>query len=1394
MTTHTIKRRKLSLDSTRNLHSSLSSLESVESAENGTVGNGDDNEASEDLPSNTDVHDFQISLQDGESGVPMSSSKSLKKSDHSGNKAGPPSSEIVVDGLRLQVRELLKSVKPHHGARNLVGERLVDLVKRAINDAPDLGPLPSTQAAAAFSAAKIAVPFPDPQPSPDSNHQYSYAKPEGFYVDHAGMFKGGVEVGTLVTTLAVQMPAAMFTAKDHLDHRYFHKRAFYLARIAAAISETLEADQRLSYELHDENPLLPVLRIDSRMNVLELTADEQYKSLRVMPYAPTSAPYPIDRIEPDTNCLRSLRPSSTPFYNASMLHDVAQGRLHNLLERAKETCSGFEDACRLGAIWLRQRGYSSLFSSGGFGDKEWSTLIALRLMRGSDAGLPMLLPSLDGLQLFRATLQFLAMQDLVRKSPESLTAVPEGERKNLTPVLFVPDLKYNLFYRMSRWSYDRLRFDSQTTLRALNRDAAGAFEGCFIYRVDESLTRYDFLLELPRKALEASPRNASDEPDILSVSKLLYSTLTSGLTDRVSSLYLRLPKICSWRCEKSKASTAASETLTICVCVNPLTIVRKVDRGPETDEREKLARFRKLWGGKTELRRFKDGSIREAVAWSQSEPRELLLEIISHLLGLHFSAASARGLRIIGNAFGQVKKGRELTMACFEPTLSAYQALEEELRHLEDMPLAIRQIRPASSALCYTSETVPTSDHKNLSNPIDVTVQFEGSGRWPDDLAAIQMTKVAFLLRTAELLQKSSSYSTRIGLENDNSETLNRSFLEVIDSNNFIFHVRIHHDREQSLIERKLKDRSTGPAERETNAAALTAYKKSFERRPALVGAMQILVRRHAALCSTARLLKRWFASHLLHSHISEELLDIVSAHVFLNPFPWSPPTSAMTGFLRTLLFLSKWDWQHEPLIVDFNSEMGKETVQSIRTRFEAWRKLDPEMNRVVVFAATNFDADGTTWTEFTPGKVIATRMTALAKAATNVVLKEGKDLDIEKLFKPSMKDYDFVLHLRPVEKSKATAKSKQRHTSIDSRKLFFEELQRTYFEAALFFTDLTENNVIAGIWQPGTADRSWKASLPFSTRVEGGGADRAISNKHAMLDEMVRTGGDLVRSVTQFPNGSWIENLAVRQDGTVLLSLLSSPDLLLLDPDTTTNGNSPQVLATFQTPVTGVLGIAEAESDVYYVATNAFDLAAWYPPDNGTGQVWRIDLTGFFIGHNPVTPELVASLPDSGLLNGVAMDTRNNILFTADSAMGLVWSLNVADGEVDVALNNSFTAPSKSNALGVNGNGAVIDSGQVLFNGIDIGILPDDFVNAPNGPGACIASGVGNLVAYTNGSGEGAGAEILAHVEGATSLAWKRMVGDREVLYVVSTGGDESYLQGPVEVGGAVYRVDVWL
>jgi hypothetical protein len=78
-----------------------------------------------------------------------------------------------------------------------------------------------------------------------------------------------------------------------------------------------------------------------------------------------------------------------------------------------------------------------------------------------------------------------------------------------------------------------------------------------------------------------------------------------------------------------------------------------------------------------------------------------------------------------------------------------------------------------------------------------------------------------------------------------------------------------------------------------------------------------------------------------------------------------------------------------------------------------------------------------------------------------------------------------------------------------------------------------------------------------------------------------------VLRDVWQFPNGTFVENLAVRSNGQILATLLSVPELYQVDP---IGGRHPQLIHRFPM-VTGLTGITEVEKDVFVVIAGNWSL-----------------------------------------------------------------------------------------------------------------------------------------------------------------------------------------------------------
>ena len=71
-------------------------------------------------------------------------------------------------------------------------------------------------------------------------------------------------------------------------------------------------------------------------------------------------------------------------------------------------------------------------------------------------------------------------------------------------------------------------------------------------------------------------------------------------------------------------------------------------------------------------------------------------------------------------------------------------------------------------------------------------------------------------------------------------------------------------------------------------------------------------------------------------------------------------------------------------------------------------------------------------------------------------------------------------------------------------------------------------------------------------------------------------TGNPVIHEVWQFPNDTWIENLAVRPNGHLLVTMLNTPELYQVDP---LDPGEPALIHKFPRAL-GLLGIAEVEHD----------------------------------------------------------------------------------------------------------------------------------------------------------------------------------------------------------------------
>ncbi|AXC12001.1 hypothetical protein ACPOL_2688 [Acidisarcina polymorpha] len=145
---------------------------------------------------------------------------------------------------------------------------------------------------------------------------------------------------------------------------------------------------------------------------------------------------------------------------------------------------------------------------------------------------------------------------------------------------------------------------------------------------------------------------------------------------------------------------------------------------------------------------------------------------------------------------------------------------------------------------------------------------------------------------------------------------------------------------------------------------------------------------------------------------------------------------------------------------------------------------------------------------------------------------------------------------------------------------------------------------------------------------------------------------GAKLSTVAYFPHKYFLENLAVRQDNSILVTVANHHELWFVPSVTGEQTVTPVLLFTFAEVV---CGITEVEPDIFYIATGNF-----YTTHEA--YLHRLDLRNWRVGAS-VQPEMVLQLPALARgLNGSCL-IAPGVLLIADSFASLIWRIDLPPG-----------------------------------------------------------------------------------------------------------------------------------
>lgn len=300
---------------------------------------------------------------------------------------------------------------------------------------------------------------------------------------------------------------------------------------------------------------------------------------------------------------------------------------------------------------------------------------------------------------------------------------------------------------------------------------------------------------------------------------------------------------------------------------------------------------------------------------------------------------------------------------------------------------------------------------------------------------------------------------------------------------------------------------------------------------------------------------------------------------------------------------------------------------------------------------------------------------------------------------------------------------------------------------------------------------------------------------------------------IYEFSNPTWLENIAVRYNGQILVASISTPALKQVDPKQIL----PPITVAEIPGATSILGIVELQQDVFYVIggdlSNVTATRLVFP-----SKIWSVDLrpmrtTSKGKVSRPSKLSLVADLSNSTFLNTLTKIATNDYsaILISDSGAGQILRLDIRTGRTTVVLSDETTRSARQGVAGVTGihthNGdlfyanfasqqffmvPISRQGQPTGKSslITNGTLIDDFTLSRDGRKAFAATNPKNSLLEIDIPNKTF--RTVVQALNATSAALGRTRFDFHSLYVVTGGGLDFPLNLPGVAGGQVIRVDL--
>lgn len=328
-------------------------------------------------------------------------------------------------------------------------------------------------------------------------------------------------------------------------------------------------------------------------------------------------------------------------------------------------------------------------------------------------------------------------------------------------------------------------------------------------------------------------------------------------------------------------------------------------------------------------------------------------------------------------------------------------------------------------------------------------------------------------------------------------------------------------------------------------------------------------------------------------------------------------------------------------------------------------------------------------------------------------------------------------------------------------------------------------------------------SALPYQTRSEQQIFSRA---SHP---------ASVPKTIYQYPNPTWIENIFARSNGDLLVSIIGAPELRSIHPFT--DPPSESLVHSF-TGNTAVFGITELTPDTFAVIAGNYsytDGATLY-----SSSIWTVEFCDNKSGDEKkgeTKVKKVTDVKEAQVLNGLTALNEHAVL-AADSFAGTVVKVDIKTGKSEVVIKDKTMNPVPGSAVPIGINGVKIVGGYLYFTNtfqkslIRVSVdpetgkatgpyekladvpMPDDLAVLDDGT-AYVPEAWANTVVRVLTDGETsthAGNLNSSVVAGGTSATFGRTYRDRGVAYISTQGGLGGPVNGTFTEGGKVVALSL--